>query len=44
MSRQWAIRKGRWDLMVYFVERGASFSLDVGYGDEYFFAALGKDV
>ncbi|MEI6705053.1 MAG: hypothetical protein WCL71_16205 [Deltaproteobacteria bacterium] len=32
--------KGMLELMVYFVECGASFSLDVGYGDEYFFAAL----
>lgn len=32
--------KGTLELMLYFVERGASFSLDVGYGDEYFFAAL----
>jgi len=27
-------------LVVYFVECGASFSLDVGYGDEYYFATL----
>ena len=32
--------KGLLELMVHFVECGASFSLDVGYGDEYFFAAL----
>lgn len=32
--------KGLLELMVFFVECGASFSLDVGYGDEYFFAAL----
>ena len=32
--------KGMLELMVYFVECGANFSLDVGYGDEYFFAAL----
>ncbi len=32
--------KGMLELMVYFVECGAGFSLDVGYGDEYFFAAL----
>lgn len=32
--------KGMLELMVYFVECGASFSLDVGYGDEDFFAAL----
>jgi len=32
--------KGTLELMVYFVECGASFSLDVGYGDEYFFASL----
>jgi hypothetical protein len=31
---------GMLELMVYFVECGASFSLDVGYGDEYFFASL----
>jgi len=28
------------ELMVYFVECGASFALDVGYGDEHFFASL----
>lgn len=32
--------KGMLELMVYFVECGANFSLDVGYGDEDFFAAL----
>lgn len=32
--------KGMLELMVYFVECGAGFFLDVGYGDEYFFAAL----
>jgi hypothetical protein len=32
--------KGLLELMVHFVECGASFSLDVGYGDEDFFAAL----
>jgi hypothetical protein len=32
--------KGMLELMVYFVECGASFSLDVGYGDEYYFASL----
>ena len=32
--------KGLLELMVHFVECGASFSLDVGYGDEVFFAAL----
>ena len=32
--------RGMLELMVYFVECGASFSLDVGYGDEDFFASL----
>jgi hypothetical protein len=32
--------KGMLELMVYFVECGAGFSLDVGYGDEDFFASL----
>jgi len=32
--------KGMLELMVFFVECGASFSLDVGYGDEYYFASL----
>lgn len=32
--------KGMLELMVYFVECGANFSLDVGYGDGDFFAAL----
>jgi len=32
--------KGMLELMVYFVECGAGFSLDVGYGDEDFFVAL----
>lgn len=32
--------KGILELMVYFVECGAGFSLDVGYGDEDFFASL----
>ena len=32
--------KGMLELMVYFVECGAGFSLDVGYGDEVFFASL----
>ena len=32
--------KGMLELMLYFVECGAGFSLDVGYGDEYFFEAL----
>lgn len=32
--------KGMLELMVYFVECGTNFSLDVGYGDECFFASL----
>ncbi len=32
--------KGMLELMVYFVECGAAFSLDVGYGDENFFESL----
>lgn len=32
--------KGMLELMVYFVECGAAFSLDVGYGDDDFFASL----
>ena len=32
--------KGMLELMVYFVECGANFSLDVGYGDEDFFTSL----
>ncbi|TWJ18927.1 hypothetical protein [Geobacter argillaceus] len=32
--------KGMLELMVHFVECGASFSLDVGYDDEHFFASL----
>lgn len=32
--------RGMLELMVYFVECGAAFSLDVGYGDETFFESL----
>ena len=32
--------KGMLELMVYFVECGAAFSLDVGYGDDDFFASM----
>ena len=32
--------KGMLELMVYFVECGANFSLDTGYGDEQFFESL----
>lgn len=32
--------KGMLELMVYFVECGAAFSLDVGYGDDDFFISL----
>ena len=32
--------KGMLELMVYFVECGAAFSLDVGYGDDDFFTSL----
>lgn len=32
--------KGMLELMIYFVECGANFSLDTGYGDEEFFESL----